>query len=255
MQGILFKEDVFKAIIEGKKTQTRKIIKPQPAYAQLLWEKSSINYKTGDRGEYYYLQDKIGTYFPDTKPRYQLGDIVYLKEPYCNECSDQICYRFTFTGESRFSQPIWKNKLFMPATHARYFILITKVRIERLQDIREKDAKHAKLSGPFAEVVKRLDGYIDGFFKKWQSIGFFKKWQSINGPESFACNYWVWVWVYEFRLCQEIEVFKCGDCGLTEEMDFKPFLTGPYCHACDGRMDLFYNDNTYSMDYYYKYLK
>lgn len=114
MKGICFKEPLFLSTIEGKKTETRRIAKG--------------------------------------KPRYKVGEILYLKEPYIfydekymelkTTHGLEIAYKYgnnmtleEITGEEGLR---WKNKLFMPELAARYFIKITAVRTERLQDISEE---------------------------------------------------------------------------------------------------------------------
>jgi len=71
------------------------------------------------------------------KPRYKVGDIVYLKEPYFN-ISGLTFYKFD-KNRPDIAKCLWKNKLFMPESAARVFIEITEVREERLQDISEED--------------------------------------------------------------------------------------------------------------------
>lgn len=91
------------------------------------------------------------------KPRYKVGDIVYLKEPYRISNINggyEFIYQFSkarvkFTGSAKDLEKLliqqkkskygWLNKLFMPESAARVFIEITDVRAERLQDISEED--------------------------------------------------------------------------------------------------------------------
>ncbi|MCC8153091.1 MAG: hypothetical protein LIP01_02065 [Tannerellaceae bacterium] len=74
------------------------------------------------------------------KPRYNVGEKVYLKEPYIKltnpDGSDYFGYKY---GSDDVIKYKWQNKLFMPADAARYFIEITGVKVERLRDISEED--------------------------------------------------------------------------------------------------------------------
>lgn len=131
MKGIIFKGPLFNAVLEGHKTQTRRIINPQPD-------------NRGLRTSNTLFEDWHGS---EAKPRYNAGEIVYLKEPYIDDLSmDQVFYKFNAKDiedvEAVYGdlKSLWKNKLFMPADVARYFIKIANVRAERIADISEEDA-------------------------------------------------------------------------------------------------------------------
>jgi len=130
MKGICFKEPMFLATVEGRKTQTRRIINPQP---------------DGDiyKNSFGYFDAHRGSKAKEHKPKYKFGETVYLKEPYFlvdyrgglinSKCGKTVIYKYGTRHEN--NKGIWKNKLFMPEKYARYFIEITGVRCERLQDI------------------------------------------------------------------------------------------------------------------------
>ncbi|MDR2913450.1 MAG: hypothetical protein LBV74_01210 [Tannerella sp.] len=69
--------------------------------------------------------------------QYKVGEILYLKEPYFIDEVDALHYKFSEDGKENGVN--WKNKLFMPASAARYFIRITAKRQECLQDISKED--------------------------------------------------------------------------------------------------------------------
>ena len=123
MNGICFIEPLFHAVVNGSKTQTRRIMKPQP----------------------YLIEHGVpmDDWLNVINPRYKVGEVLYLKEPYTNEVDGHIGvaykYRPSNTDGISESEIKWKNKLFMPEKYARYFIKITAVRCERLQDISDED--------------------------------------------------------------------------------------------------------------------
>lgn len=110
-------------------------------------------------------------------------------------------YKADDTG---YSPARWKPSIFMPKEAARIFLRITDVRVERLQDISEEDAKAegVKLAG----VEWNPNGYFDYMLPKsrlnqrilttakrsYQSL-----WESINGAGSWEANPWVWVISFE----------------------------------------------------------
>jgi len=161
MKGICFKESSFNAVIEGRKTQTRCIVKPQT---------DSPIYKLPGSTEYFYREN--GCKAVMLKPRYQVGETVYLKEPYkFGEYTDFRVDIFNkYSGITRKeiswvevetdfgishnkmddiinsiyrrqenSKSGWLNKLFMPEWCAVKFIKILNVRFERLEDISDED--------------------------------------------------------------------------------------------------------------------
>ncbi len=117
MAGICFKENMFKQIVSGHKTQTRRLIKN------------------------------------DAKPRFKIGRTVKLKEPYqfnyhlvqkdllYEPTQEDIVYKYlSNTSYCEMLEEKWKNKLFMPDKFARYQIKINNIRKEFLRQITEKDA-------------------------------------------------------------------------------------------------------------------
>lgn len=151
------KPDNIRLIREGKKTQTRRIIKPQPDAGCRSYEQALL-----------------------MRPRYLPGELVYVKEQYCHDCLDQICYD---RGESECEHVTWHSPLFLPEKFARTFLRIKDVRPERLQDITEEDAK--------AEGAKDVD--LNGGFR----VGYAQLWDSINKPpHDWAANDWVWVYSF-----------------------------------------------------------
>jgi len=141
-KGITFTEEMFNAVIEGRKTQTRRIMKQQPSTMK--------NLRTGEE---WICKSDMGN--ANIKPRYKVGERVYLKEPYHlyqnNGCTG-VMYKHG-TGCTDDGDYIWKNKLFMPEKYARHFIEITDVRAERLCDISDQDCFKEGISARFVEVL------------------------------------------------------------------------------------------------------
>jgi len=182
MKGILFTEDMFKLVIEGKKTQTRRLVKfPKyiPSDAKLIgkgitqW--TTFHFVENDR-----LME-AGMY-----PRYFPREEVYLKEPYIIDIDGSVYYRYDFPVKNIMllngTTDKWRNKLFMPEKYARYKIFIEWVRIQRLSKISVYDA------------------IAEGFIEYPKIIKFFDKWKEINGPDSLKSD--PYVWIYEFKLTE-----------------------------------------------------
>ncbi|MGA4275635.1 hypothetical protein ACI2VH_02630 [Ralstonia nicotianae] len=198
---ILFSGAMVSAILDGRKTQTRRIISPQPTVDErgLLWWKWS-KYSGSANIE------RLGQPSDDWLARCpygQPGDRLWVREAfmhepadYCWEASVSIPVRPATTIYRADSDPRgeakgcgWKPSIHMPRALSRITLEITGVRVERLQEINEEDAR-AEGVGPLRSDGRMRNGTpaIDGYADLWESI---------NGAGSWAVN--PWVWVVEFR--------------------------------------------------------
>lgn len=180
---ILFKGEMVRAILDWRKTQTRRIIKPQPDAQLSKLEKSELwTFSCCDR---------------EWKPKYQLGDRLWVRETWKRvEIDDEIgtrTYPVTYKSDGPPYQGgdcFWKSPLFMPKKYARIWLEVTAVRVERVKDI------------PLRECHK--EGYSH---KLYYHMGFSdsKKWfqdlwnQIYKSKPEFQWDKNPWVWVYEFK--------------------------------------------------------
>ncbi|MFW6020349.1 MAG: hypothetical protein ACOCPM_07180 [Bacteroidales bacterium] len=216
MKGIMFKPEMFQAVIEERKTQTRRLggldyINQNPDRNKFLGlQKDPEVYKPGaselnnelrqTKGMYteFYIGDS--EYYRQLfRPRYQPGEVVYLKEPYLLDAAGNVIYKHKSDVQMQ-NIARWKNKMFMPARYARYFIEIVTARPERLQDITEYDAHWEGVRYSQSPMGKcyydyRYGGYniLTGAIDSYRYL-----WQTIHGEESWNKN--PWVWVYQFKL-------------------------------------------------------
>jgi hypothetical protein len=193
---ILFSGPMVRAILAGRKTQTRRIIKNQEWY-NLKGEygdrlRSVDRCPYGTAGERLWVRE---TWTPDHSPFYPHFPVAYRADAGFdyerNERGE------TYSPEQKAWFPYrWRPSIHMPRWASRITLEITGVRVERLQDISEADAmaegaerpelSPAELHG--MPVHPMTGSYADGFRDLWQSI---------NGPGSWDKN--PWVWVVEFR--------------------------------------------------------
>ena len=134
MKGICFIQPLFHAVVEGRKTQTGRIVK----YSK---KQKWIPIDDIPKDAVYMLKTTMVNGIYRSKqafPRYKVGETLYLKEPYFI-CKEKLYYRYGNQAEEFMPNRYWKSKLFMPEKFARYFIEITGVRCERLQDISDED--------------------------------------------------------------------------------------------------------------------
>ena len=198
MKPILFSTPMVLALLDGRKSQTRRIAKPQPSSGI----RKSVFVKSG-------LEDGHGR---EIKPRYQPSDILWVRETwkcvqydsmdgnlgYEVEFRDGERKYFEFDDNERFHQfgkfafkEGWQSSLFMPREAARIFLRVKTVRVERLQEITEEDARAEGVNGiPRSTVLYPNDDYIYPFKQLWNSL---------NQKRSYGWDTNPWVWVIEFE--------------------------------------------------------
>jgi len=195
---ILFSAPMVRAILEGRKTQTRRIVKPQPSPCGLRKLSGGDITATGLDASYWYGSD------PFTEARkcpYGVpGDRLWVQETWCHIGSHSGPHtngksiedvRYRADGEGC----VWRPSIFMPRWASRITLEIEAVRVERLIEIRHEDCIAEGVSFP-----QLTDDDIDGSpdqFKNWGRGAYRSLWESINGPGSWDDN--PWVWVIQFR--------------------------------------------------------
>lgn len=208
---ILFSTPMVQAILEGRKTQTRRIMQPQPEDSWMQdCKKQSPNLALYDKRTglpHYWISDgKDG----EIIPKATLNTVLWVRETwqFSDDLEEPYLYRQQYEEEHlpEFWKSIkWKPSIFMPKEACRLFLEVTNVRVERLQDISEADAVAEGImpivaSNDSTRVLGYRDYMIDpklGFNTLFNPKHSFESlWRSINGPESWEAN--PWCWVYSF---------------------------------------------------------
>ncbi len=204
---ILFSAPMVQAIMNGTKTQTRRIIKSK--YGFFVPDKSPFYPIKGQK--LWPVDEKDDNWM--NCPYGKIGDILWVRETHFKN-GDEFIYRADGECCEQFEQcecleigkPKWKPSIFMPKSACRIFLKITNVRVERLYAITNEDARDEGMEkgiymegpntekGEFQLQLNEHAGYIDGFRYEWQNI---------NGRESWNSN--PWVWVVEFEKCDKPE--------------------------------------------------
>jgi hypothetical protein len=186
---ILFKAEMVNAIRGRLKSQTRRPIKPQPFDAtpiqprsiQLLWD--------GQENTDKFARGTIHQLSPYGKP----GDRLWVRETWRpqdgitlhRQNRDEIEYRADGDRPKEPTDCYWKPSIFMPRWASRLTLEITDLRVERLQDISETDAKAEGVS--LSEIVRGHKVYHASYRAAFCSL-----WMSIHGSDSWNANPWVW---------------------------------------------------------------
>lgn len=216
IKPILFNAEMVRAILNGRKSCTRRLIKPQPdekhtyplGFVIDSTERKNI-------GLFGFGTSELGGSIQYAKPPYQPGDILYVRETWerfeCWNCDgdergncpkepkksvlDKTCgcymYRATdeISGDAR-----WHPSIHMPKEAARIWLKVTDVRVQRLQDMDKMDV--AK-EGIDTRLCINLNHALAKFKKLWNST--IKK----SDLDRYGWDANPWVWVIEFERCEK----------------------------------------------------
>jgi hypothetical protein len=189
---MLFSTEMVKAILDDRKTQTRRICKrqPTPHTAYNSYKDGTFNICGAD-----YDSNDIKC------PYGSVGDVLWVRETWLNVNAIDEEPGYVFKADNpnwmMASGEHWKPSIHMPKKAARIWLEITNIRVERLHEITELDAmKEGILRDPLS--VTKYHNYLDESFPTYSAKHSFKSlWVSINGDESWLDN--PWVWVVEFK--------------------------------------------------------
>lgn len=205
IKPILFNTEMVRAILDGHKSCTRRICKDANEYTV-----PDMNFYNADKRTYAVHN------FADLEHTEQLstaektcpicpGDILYVRETWYKEL-ERYLYRADYSDTEKFYrggkeiEMKWHPSIRMPKEAARIWLKVTDVRVERLQEITDKDAERegAQPDYPFDYDVN-----------KWPNLEHFKKiWNSTikkSDLDRYGWNASPWVWVIEFERYEKPE--------------------------------------------------
>lgn len=146
IKPILFNTEMVRAILDGRKSCTRRLVKPQPDEKHtypLGFVTDSTEKK--DVGCFGFGIDEYGGSVQYAKPSYQPGDTMYVRETWYKGLERYI-YRADYSDTEKFYRDgkeiemKWHPSIHMPKEAVRIWLKVTDVRVERLQDITEDGA-------------------------------------------------------------------------------------------------------------------
>lgn len=221
-KAILFNTEMVRAILDGRKTCTRRVI-------ELPENMDGVPVgKSGDSS------NPLGFMYPGgiKRPPYQPGDILYVRETWerfeCWNCEgdesgscpkepqksvlDKVCGCYMYRATDEISGDAkWHPSISMPKEAARIWLKVTDVRVERLQDITPKGAESEGVGNLFYDDIgygeKNYGTEVDteyGIAKEqfawlWEST--IKK----SDLDRYGWDANPWVWVIEFERCEKPE--------------------------------------------------
>ncbi len=207
---ILFNTEMVRAILDGRKTCTRRVIKPQPqsrlCYTYAGSHKGCIGKWTYPNkgaheflGEEYKLPENIKDEELSKRwnPPYHTDDILYVRETW-KKAPNGYYYYEDWQRNDIADVTKWKPSIHMPKEAARIWLKVTDVRVERLQEITSEQICREGVEVEYPHV-------LNGEEKRY---AFSRLWDSTIKKSDLDCYGWnasPWVWVIEFERCEKPE--------------------------------------------------
>lgn len=197
IKPILFNTEMVRAILDGRKSCTRRLVTTRRKDACGFYVTKKAD---GTFSGIYEYDENESMFDNPLMPPYQPGDILYVRETWCglpvNEAGHMrghTIYYYKADGELRPKgwRGTWHPSIHMPKEAARIWLKVTDVRVERLQDMTDDDAE---AEGCFDYTSTAL-----GFFDVWDST--IKK----SDLDRYGWNANPWVWVIKFERCEKPE--------------------------------------------------
>ena len=189
---ILMSAPMVRAILDGTKTQTRRVIKPQPVEGV---------YKYDGMTPTFAWRDEINTCrpaWPDVMNSYspygQPGDRLWVRETWRD--LNGVQYRADtdshgpVDGSADAESPNWRPSIFMPRALSRITLEITDVRVQRVQEISMHDAMDEGVGFPKYSQFEQGSHLVGAFRDLWESI-------NAKRGYDWASNPWVWALTFK----------------------------------------------------------
>ena len=233
---IIFSPEMVRALLDGAKTQTRRILKPQPPAGSTFFA-----YDIGKNGFFARFLDEHedgNAELPFAKIGAMKGDRLWVRENFQAHSWAADCVTIRYFAEVQtkgFTDQIeqikypegdknafkyiapkgpnkWRPSIHMPRWASRITLTVTDVRVQRLHDIAEDDARSegpgyvGKASG---EVCESIASHRLGIGPRWRNARdwFADLWDEINGPDAWDQN--PWVVAYTFTV-QKRNIDQCA---------------------------------------------
>ena len=205
MKPILFNTEMVRAILEGRKTVTRRVVKDMDIING--WDCEA------DGTPIAYIDQATGDSYPPTMPcPHHPGDILWVRETWAKSMAGTFMYR---ADDKAIMVERWRPSIHMPKEAARLFLRVTDVRVERLQDITAEGAldEGANVEFPEPKPPYISLAYTEMRLKPAARQSFANLWNSTIKPADRTICGWEanpWVWVIEFERISKDEALGGG---------------------------------------------
>ncbi len=197
---ILFSAPMVRALLEGRKTQTRRVIKPLKKFPECNIcrpDLAAFDHQVWFHGEY----ETVGVM---VDAPYSVGDLLWVRETWSHtgtgvwkiaDIYQALDGNVVYRADSDNPSIGYFSSIHMPRWASRLTLRVTDVRAQRLHDISEEDAiqEGAGQYTSQSPIQRTFNPDWKGSYKR----GFQVIWDNINGTESWDANPWVWAYSFE----------------------------------------------------------
>lgn len=212
---IIFSAPMVRALLQGTKTQTRRILNPQPIGTPWFWEGDEVDPAPVWFDGYESGREPCGAATREVndplKVRYAVGDRLYVRENFtivpasAYRCSEGVQFTVNPTDRDEAaiyaagwdrSIPKWKPSIHQPRWASRITLTVTDVRVQRLQDISAEDARDEGVNARShkvrqmwlfgANAAERDRIYLQACPWEFEDL-----WNSIHGADAWEANPWI----------------------------------------------------------------
>jgi hypothetical protein len=220
MKPIIFSTPMVRAILEDRKTMTRRVVKPQPPHTMHIIQRGS------NFGWSFWGDGPLQNCF---KAPYIISDVLWVRE--AGGLVGGTYYYKADTETEAQDNIAWDSPIYMPKAAARLFLRVKAVRVERVQEISEKDAIAEGVPdamegntgdeiycptcmgmGLVGAVHPVSLGYMEVECTECDSAvkRFCNLWDGINAKRGYGWDVNPWVWVIEFERCEKPKEATCA---------------------------------------------
>ena len=191
---ILFNAEMVNAILDERKTQTRRPVKEN--LCPFCDESARVNGHVALEMLDYDIPSPYG----------DVGDTLWVRETW-NEYNGHLAYRADMpmhwdAGDTQHDEDVditeddykWSPSIHMPRDYARIFLKIKSVRVERVQDISNDDAMAEGINQDNVNELCNMCSGVTG-----EQAEFSRVWESIYAKRGYGWDTNCWVWVYDFE--------------------------------------------------------
>ncbi|MDX0318732.1 hypothetical protein GOC38_13865 [Sinorhizobium meliloti] len=212
---ILFSAPMIRALLAGRKTQTRRLCKDQPPPGVTIIRKT-IRPFGKEPYHAFERRTKFGNFGGEVPVKISRGDRLWVKETHarvgdngddhmaCPDLTRLVYYR---ADDVPPELSRWRPSIFMRRQDSRLTLIVTDVRVERLQDISEEDAiaegieRHHSGWMPYSTAFYEADGVTPANYHLDPRESYRSLWNKINGFGAWEAN--PWIACYSFRIIKQ----------------------------------------------------
>jgi len=212
---IIFSTEMVRAILENRKSKTRRVIKPQPPENSIChgWVMSSTEPKNEGCAGFGPDENCVNHY---SKCPWEVGQILWVRETWSQLDADYRAVTGKFDIEEFKGCPIiykadenpehfnyWRSSIYMPRSAARLLLKVKDIRVERLQEITEEDARCEGCIDYHDKIGDGKLGDVAEFDLTARDV-FADLWESINLKRGYGWHLNPWVFVISFEKVEGI---------------------------------------------------